>query len=97
MKSYVLVFSSFVLSACAMDEAAKPIGPAPSGSCDVSALQNYVGSKVSEKLGSELSAKSGAQIFQWVPPRTPVTKDYRQERLRVSYDDNQMITRIACG
>ncbi len=67
------------------------------GQCDAGALQSWVGSTATQDLAKHLLSESGARRFQWIPPRSQVTADYRRDRLRVSYDDEMTITRIACN
>lgn len=66
-------------------------------SCDASGLQDHIGHTASARSGAVLLELSGARVLRWVPPRTAVTMDYRQDRLTVSYDDDMKITRISCG
>ena len=65
--------------------------------CDASGLQDHIGHKATAKSGAILLELSGARLLRWVPPRTAVTMDYRQDRLTVSYDDDMAIIRISCG
>ena len=99
MRSRILMGSLLVLSACATggtDNRAPP--PPPSGmTCDASGMQDHVGHTVSASSGATLLELSGARVLRWVPPRTAVTMDFRQDRLTVSYDDEMRITRISCG
>ena len=65
--------------------------------CDASGLQDHIGHTASAKSGAILLELSGARVLRWVPPRSAVTMDYRQDRLTVSYDDDMEIIRISCG
>jgi len=65
--------------------------------CDASAVQYAIGQKASSELAEKLMAEAGGDILRWIPPRTAVTRDYRRERLNISYDDNHLITAIRCG
>lgn len=102
---------AMALAACATSAPADsaPAGPAPAEpqyqereagadhACDASGLQDHIGHTASAKSGAVLLELSGARVLRWVPPRTAVTMDYRQDRLTVSYDDDMKITRISCG
>jgi len=75
----------------------EPAGPAPAGACEAAPAQVHMGHRATAEIGADLLRLSGARVLRWVPPRTAVTMDYRADRLTVSYDDNQTITRISCG
>lgn len=71
--------------------------PGAGGMCRAESSQELVGQRATTALGTEISRRTGARIFQWVPPETAVTMDYREDRVRVSYDRAMAITTIACG
>ena len=99
MRSRILMGSLLVLSACATGGTDNPAPPSPPSemTCDASGLQDHVGHTVSASSGATLLELSGARVLRWVPPRTAVTMDFREDRLTVSYDDEMRITRISCG
>jgi hypothetical protein len=65
--------------------------------CTAEAAQYAVGQKTSVELASELMKKTGAKTLRWIPPRTPVTMDFRNDRLNIAYDDAMTVTQISCG
>lgn len=65
--------------------------------CDAAPAQTLVGRQADAGMGAELMRLTGARVLRWVPPRTPVTRDFRPDRLTVSYDDNMTVDRISCG
>lgn len=85
------------LAACAAN--ATPATPAPPAdmTCNAGAVQSYVGQTATADVGARLLREAGARTLRWVPPRTAVTMDYRDDRLTVSYDDAYKITQISCG
>lgn len=88
------------LTACTTTQApAEPVGEAsrPGGTCEADSAQQYVGKQASAAVGNSIIAATGAEIFQWVPPDTAVTMDYRPNRVRVSYDRTMTISSILCG
>ncbi len=99
MRRAILIGSLLALSACATGGTGNsaPPPPPPEASCDASGVQDHVGHTVSASSGATLLELSGARVLRWVPPRTAVTMDFRQDRLTVSYDDEMRITRISCG
>lgn len=69
----------------------------PPGACKAEAAQSLVGATASEAVGAQLLELTGARVLRWGPPRTPMTMDFRYDRLTVSYDDAMKIDRIACN
>ncbi len=102
MREMLLLISMLGLAACISTGETPPAGepepkPAPSGQCSADNTREFVGQMATAQLGAAIRARTGAQIFQWVPPHTAVTMDYSPDRVRVSYDDDMRITQIACG
>jgi hypothetical protein len=97
----ILTCMALPLAACAAadepESTPPPPAPPPVAQCDAEPAQAHVGMKVSSEAGALLLQITGSTQMRWIPPRTAVTMDYRQERLNVSYDDNMMIERIYCG
>lgn len=87
------------LPACATTGAEPPGSTQAPGSskCNGDALAAYVGRKATSELGAELLAKSGARTLRWGPPGSAMTMDFREDRLTVSYDEQMIIVRLACG
>lgn len=101
MRSMILALLAFpAIAGCATASAPpadeSPIAE-PMGSCDASGVQEHIGHRASAEAGAVLLRLTGARQLRWVPPRTAVTMDYREDRLTVSYDDNMVIDRINCG
>jgi hypothetical protein len=98
-----VVAGALALGACATttpsDPAAEPgTGPnAGGGACSGEAGQRFVGQKAEATTGQAIRAATGASVLRWVPPRSAVTMDFREDRVTVSYDDAMVITRVACG
>ncbi len=86
--------SALALAACATTgDAAGPGG----GVCNAEDAQGFVGQQATPEAGAELLRLTGARQLRWGPPRTPMTMDFRQDRLTVSYDDDMVIERVSCG
>ncbi len=100
MKRLLIATLPIAAGACAATpppvEAEPPVAPPPA-ECDASGVQNHVGEVATTELGAVLMQETGATVLRWMPPRTAMTMDYRVERLTVSYDDDMVIERIACG
>ena len=67
------------------------------GKCVATGLDGYVGREATVELGTDAVKKSGASRLRWLPPRTAVTMDYREDRLNIAYDDNMIVTSLRCG
>ena len=88
------------LAACTTpEEPAEPIRtmPGEDSPCVADDAQSFVGQKATQSVGEQIMIATRAEIFQWVPPDTAVTMDYRLNRVRVSYDRDQIITLVRCG
>ena len=102
MTKTVLLLATIPLAACAttpppFDDNGAPNTPELGGGCEAQSAQGLLGNRATSATGAELLALTGASTLRWVPPRTAVTMDYRSDRLTVSYDDDMIIERIACG
>jgi hypothetical protein len=73
-------------------------GQGPDGAtCSAEPGQRFVGQKADAVTGLAIREATGARILRWVPPRSAVTMDFREDRVTVSYDDAMAITTVACG
>lgn len=99
MKSAGLSIAAILLTTgcSAYSDAPPATGPAPSGVCDAKPATSLIGQKATAEVGAEIKRLTGSEIFQWVPEGTPVTMDYRIERVRVTYDSTMSILTIRCG
>lgn len=103
--SFTLIW---ILTACAMPadnvRTPKPIASdsvsieeAGGFLCSAQSTNALLGQKATAELGLQAMNLSGAEILRWVPPRTPITKDYRNNRINIFYDDGLIVTNIYCG
>ncbi|MXP27889.1 hypothetical protein GRI58_03505 [Porphyrobacter algicida] len=86
------------LAACA--SVAEPLQTRPVGTdhpCKADDVDGYMGETATAALGLAIQKHTGAQVFQWVPPDTAVTMDFRPDRVRVTYDRKMRVTAIRCG
>lgn len=98
MKSGALILMSVLLAGCTANRTAGPATPtSAAGKCTPDGLGAFVGQKATAEVGTQMLAATGARALRWVPPRTAITMDYREDRLTVSYDDDMLITRASCG
>ena len=93
MKFHLLTIAAAAatLGGCATTQSAR------TNFCNADPVQGMVGKKADAEGGLAIRQATGADELRWAPPRTPMTMDFRQGRVTVSYDDAMTITRIACG
>ena len=65
--------------------------------CQVEPGQAFVGGPASAETGAQIHAATGARTFQWVFESSPVTMDYRPDRVRVVYDRAMTVIAVTCG
>ena len=96
MKNSLLpALSSLVLAACATTP---PTGPEDyPRKCSSADTAEFIGQPATQEVGAQIQQRTRAEIFNWIAPGMIVTADFRVNRVRVSYDEDYMITRITCG
>lgn len=70
--------------------------PAPS-LCETKPGQAFVSGPATQESGAAIMKATGATIFQWVLEGSPVTRDYRRERVRVIYNRDMKVVAVTCG
>lgn len=86
------------LAACAGSYApTDPVTPPAPATCNADAVQSLTGQTATADVGAAILKASGASTLRWVPPRSAMTMDYREDRVNVTYDDNSKIEKITCG
>ena len=65
--------------------------------CQAEPGQAFVGGPASAETGAQIQAATGARTFQWVFENSPVTMDYRPDRVRVVYDRAMKVIAVTCG
>ncbi|NQX94949.1 MAG: hypothetical protein HRT64_08545 [Erythrobacter sp.] len=73
--------------------AAQPAPPI----CEAGPAQKFVGGPATQESGAAIMEATGARVFQWVFEGSPVTMDYRQERVRVVYNRAMKVVAVTCG
>ena len=72
-------------------------GETPGHECKSEGLEAFVGRKPTTETGSEILAKSGAQILRWLMPGQVVTMEFRADRVNVVIGADNRIERVTCG
>ncbi|MCC5963198.1 MAG: hypothetical protein JJU09_08720 [Rhodobacteraceae bacterium] len=85
IRAIPLTCALVVLAACMQEEAAAP-------SCPADALQHHVGQPV-----DQIDRDSLPQGHRIIGPGMAVTMDFREDRLNIEYDDEEIVTRVYCG
>lgn len=83
---------ALTLGACAEMGGTGPGGLGGEDACRASEHQDWVGQRVD--VLNDVDLPEGARVLF---PTTPATMDYRAERLNVTVDKNDIITRVYCG
>ena len=65
--------------------------------CDAKPAQSFVSGPATQETGAAIMEATSARIFQWVFEGSPVTMDFRPERVRVVYNREMKIVAITCG
>jgi hypothetical protein len=89
--------ATLALAGCATSPQGAGGAPPLQGTCNAGPTQDLVGQQATAELGQRLLALSGADALRWAPPDTPMTREFRADRLTVWYDRNMRIERISCG
>ncbi|KAF1012804.1 MAG: hypothetical protein GAK31_03884 [Stenotrophomonas maltophilia] len=85
--------SPLLLAACVSTPGPEIKG---SGTCDATRLGWAVGQPANEENLRRLSRESGAGLVNPIGPSTITTKDIRQDRLRVFFGKDNIITAVRC-
>ena len=83
----------FALGACAelQGTGAGPV-TAAGGACPADAHQDWVGQRVD--VLNNVDLPEGTRVLF---PTTPATMDYRSDRLNITIDKSEFISRVYCG
>lgn len=86
----IVLALGLALGACAEMKVGVPGGPA--GSCPADQHQAWVGQRVD--VLNDVDLPEGTRV---IFPTTPVTMDYREDRMNVEVDKADQIARVYCG
>ncbi len=91
----------FLLAACSStpvaQDPATPNPAKPAGQCNADAVQWAVGQEGNETNVNRVWRESGAGLMRPIGPNQAVTMDYRADRVNVTLDKDNRITRVSCG
>lgn len=87
-----------LLAACAPSPMTdEPAMPAASGHCDAAPVQRLIGQRLTDDIAALALSLSGARHLRIAAPDSALTMDYREDRLTIAHDRNQIIERLTCG
>lgn len=95
---FVAAAAMLPLAACATTDGGAEPAPTPAPmTCNADGGASFVGQTATPELGAAIVKATGARTLRWGPPRSPMTMDYRQDRVNVMYDDAYKIEKVTCG
>ena len=104
MKTARLAFLLLVAgmsTACAPPQSLLPASGGPTiqgdGICHAERVAWAVGQPADEAVMKRVWKESGSGLIRLIAPKQAVTHDFRQDRLNVHIDANNLITQVACG
>jgi hypothetical protein len=65
--------------------------------CDENDVKDFVGKQSTDDVVEQARVASGAKTTRVIPPNSPVTMDYRGDRLNVNTDADGKIQSLSCG
>lgn len=98
---FSLVSAASLLAACSSTPVAPSTGTSgtttPAGQCNADAVQWAVGKEGNETNINRVWRESGAGLLRPIGPNQAVTMDFRADRVNVTLDKDNRITRVSCG
>lgn len=90
---------ALALSACTTNPAPPMSDPSPAAAADCRAesAQSMVGSVATPANIEQARKLAGAQVARVLKPGQMVTMEYREGRLNIDVDANNVILRVRCG
>jgi hypothetical protein len=89
----------FSLAACVPPASLQPAsdGPAAAGACHADRVAWAVGKVADQEVMGRVWRESGSGLIRPIAPGQAVTRDFRQDRINVHIDSDNVITQVACG
>lgn len=97
----LLVTAALATSACIPTPDAQSVSSNSTTSeaavCNSKAVERYIGKRFAAVLAEQMRKQAGAALLRTGAKDSPVTMDYRIERLNVFYDEAMLIALVNCG
>lgn len=90
----------FTIAAIALSLAActsTPASPPQATGCNADAIHAYVGQAATPDVIEAARKAAGAELVRALKPNQPATMDYREDRINILVDDDNLILRATCG
>ncbi|WP_249975922.1 I78 family peptidase inhibitor [Vreelandella olivaria] len=107
MNGFVVLLTATLLAACASvpdDESAPPpptVGQeevsSAGATCNIDTIQYAIGEPFDEANVPQLQSESSARQVRVLRPGSAATMDYREDRLNIHLESNDMIEALRCG
>lgn len=91
----MIASATSAVAACATIDA-KPAASTPAAGCDAEAVQDLIG-KPLEASRADAMRRAGAATVRAYVSGSPVTMDYRHDRLNIETDEAGTIVKLSCG
>ena len=91
---------SLSLAACAAtpnDDDASSLPPGSTDGFNADAAQSAVGKQATAEVVEQARKDAGAQVARTLKPGQMVTMEFREGRLNLQVDDNNVVTEVRCG
>lgn len=85
-----------LLAACQQEPVESTGAAANAGPCDAAKVQDLIGRPV-DQVQADAQRRSGARSVRVYRSNSPVTMDYRPDRLNVETDEKGAIVKLSCG
>lgn len=89
--------AALALGACQTTKPAETGPTENADACGASKVSAFVGQELTAATRKAIQDRSGATNIRWIAPNTAVTMDYRQDRLNVNYNEQNVVHTITCG
>ena len=94
--------AGLALTACVTPPAESAANPPPAPeetpmTCDAKKGSWAIGKVADEALVAKVKADTGSERYRVIPPDTAVTMDYREDRVNIDVDANNVVTAVRCG
>lgn len=92
------ILAAATLGACSTAPAATPVhGVTPGHKCQAEGTAQFIGQAGTSETGAAIKHATQAAVLRWAPPGTMLTMDFREDRVTVTLDSANRITKIRCG
>ena len=89
-----IALAAVLVTACAP---VAPLPGVPSGKCSTAALSEFIGKPATVDLANQALKRAGASVARAIGPNEAVTMEYREGRLNIHLDANNLVDHFTCG